>query len=391
MSSGGSPVSDVDSSAIGGSGIDGSGIDNVEPHVPDYQGACVSNVLPAILEVPELGGDWLPAATSQARQVVVFVIDGLGWHQLEARRSLTPTMNEMAGGPIDTVAPSTTATALTSICTGVSPGEHGVVGYRIRVGSETLNVLRWTTENGDARERIVPASFQSSDPFLGRTPTVVSRSEFAESGFSQAHLMGGTFAGYRTTASMLVEIEQSIAAGQRLTYAYYDGVDRIGHEYGHGRHFDAEYAFADGLIGAIIDRLPPEAALVVTADHGQVHTGDQLHAFHPDVSNLVQAMSGEARFRWLHCAPGRASDLFDAATAHHGDHAWVRTVDEIVEQGVLGPHVSTEARQRLGDVAVMARGVGAFLDPSEGGPGLIGRHGSVTPAEVQVPLLYAST
>lgn len=367
------------------------GTDNVDPYVPDYRGACVSNLLPAVLEVPELGGEWLPRAASQARQVVVLVIDGMGWHQLEARRALTPNMNEMSGGPIDTVAPSTTATALTSICTGVPPGEHGVVGYRIRVASETLNVLRWTTENGDARDRIVPASFQANDPFLGRSPTVISRSEFAESGFTQAHLMGGTFAGYRTTASMLVEIEDSIAAGQRLTYAYYDGVDRIGHEYGHSRHFDAEYAFVDDLIAAILDRLPADAALLVTADHGQVHTGEQLHSFHSDVTNLVQAMSGEARFRWLHCAPGRAADLLAAATEHHAEHAWVRTVDDVIGASVLGPLVSTEARQRLGDVAVMARGVGAFIDPAEGGPGLIARHGSVTPAEVQVPLLYAST
>jgi len=367
------------------------GVDNPEPHVPDYRGACVANVLPAVLEAPELGGEWLPAEASQARQVVVLVIDGLGWHQLEERRALTPHMNAMSGGPIDTVAPSTTATALTSICTGVPPGEHGVVGYRIRVESETLNVLRWTTENGDARERIAPATFQSADPFLGRRPTVVSRSEFSDSGFTQAHLMGGTFAGYRTTASLLVEVEQSIAAGQRLTYAYYDGVDRIGHEYGHGRHFDAEYAFVDELIGAILQRLPADAALLVTADHGQVPTGDALRPFHDDVAGLVQAMSGEARFRWLHCAPGRATDLFDAASEHHHEHAWVWTVDEVISRGLLGSLVSTEARQRLGDVAVMARGVGAFIDPAEGGPKLIGRHGSVTPAEVQVPLLYAAT
>lgn len=367
------------------------GVDNLVPHVPDYRGACVSNILPAVLELPELGGEWLPATASQARQVVVLVIDGMGWHQLEARRELTPRMNEMSGGPIDTVAPSTTATALTSICTGVPPGEHGVVGYRIRVESETLNVLRWTTEKGDARERIVPAAFQSTDPFLGRSPTVVSRSEFAESGFTQAHLMGGTFAGYRTTASMVVEIEQSLAAGQRLTYAYYDGIDRIGHEYGHDRHFDAEYAFVDSLIAAIIDRLPADAALLVTADHGQVQTGDELRPFHSDVMGLVQAMSGEARFRWLHCAPGRSNDLVAAATEHHGEHAWIRTIDQAVDEGLFGPLVSTDARQRLGDVAVMARGVGAFIDPAEGGPGLIGRHGSVTPAEVQVPLLYAST
>jgi len=60
----------------------------------------------------------------------------------------------MTGGPISSVVPSTTATALTSIATGLPPGQHGVVGYRVAVNGEVLNILRWTTPNGDARHRI---------------------------------------------------------------------------------------------------------------------------------------------------------------------------------------------------------------------------------------------
>ncbi len=81
---------------------------------------------------------------ADADQVVLFVLDGLGWEQLQARRSLAPMLSGMMGGPILTVAPSTTATALTSITTGLTPGEHGVVGYRVAVDGEVLNVLRWS-------------------------------------------------------------------------------------------------------------------------------------------------------------------------------------------------------------------------------------------------------
>ena len=37
----------------------------------------------------------------------------------------------LRGGPITSVVPSTTATALTSLTVGVPPAEHGIVGYRI--------------------------------------------------------------------------------------------------------------------------------------------------------------------------------------------------------------------------------------------------------------------
>jgi predicted AlkP superfamily phosphohydrolase/phosphomutase len=71
---------------------------------------------------------------------VLLALDGLGWDQLEERRHLAPTLAGMAGGAITTVAPSTTATAMSSLTLGCSPGEHGVVGYRINVRGDVLNV-----------------------------------------------------------------------------------------------------------------------------------------------------------------------------------------------------------------------------------------------------------
>ena len=55
-----------------------------------------------------------------------------------------PTLASLEGGRSPPSRPTTTATALTSIATGLTPGEHGLIGYRIVVGGEVLNVLRWT-------------------------------------------------------------------------------------------------------------------------------------------------------------------------------------------------------------------------------------------------------
>jgi hypothetical protein len=90
----------------------------------------------------------------------------------------------------------------------------------------------------------------------------------------------------------------------------------------------------------------------------------------------------------LHARPGHATALVDASVAAHGNHAWVRTRDEVVEQGWFGPHVTSDAVSRLGDVALVARDDVAFSEPTDTGPyALIGRHGSATAAEVYVPLL----
>ena len=74
---------------------------------------------------------WFPDAARHAEQIVLLILDGLGWEQLEAHQSLMPALTSLTGGAVTTVAPSTTATALSSIATGLTPAEHGLLGYRI--------------------------------------------------------------------------------------------------------------------------------------------------------------------------------------------------------------------------------------------------------------------
>lgn len=360
------------------------------PLVPDYGGACLSNVVPALLEPGDTAPPWLPALAADAEQVVLLLLDGLGWEQLDPRRALAPVLSSMAGGAICTVAPSTTATALTSLATGTAPGEHGVVGYRMVEQGDVLNVLRWSTPAGDARRRIVPQTVQSGVAFAGHRPPVVTKAEFVDTGFTQAHLNQVRFTGYRVPSTMVTEISRLTRSGEPFVYAYYDGIDKVSHEYGLREHYDAELGFVDRLVGDVLSVLPRDAVLVITADHGQVDVGDHVVAPHPEVLSHVRLQSGEGRFRWLHAVPGHEHALAEAARACHGDHAWVRTLAEVEMEGWFGPTLTDAARSRLGDVALVAREDISFSDPADTGVfHLVGRHGSLTPAEMRVPLLAA--
>ena len=363
-----------------------------QPVRPDYAGANVRGIVPAILGPRGAAPPgWMPAAVGAARQVVLLVVDGLGWEQLQERRHLAPTLAAMEGGPITTVAPSTTATALTSIATGLAPGEHGLVGYRMEVRGEVLNVLRWNTAAGDARRSIEPAATQPFWPFLGEAVPVVSKAELEGSAFTAAHLRGGRPCGWRAASSIPVVIADLLRQGERFVYAYYDGVDKIAHERGFGPYYDAELVAADRLVADVAAVLPPGAVLLVTADHGQVHVGERMVQPHPEVLRACRLQSGEGRFRWLHARPGAAVDLLAAAAEHHADTAWVRSRAEVLDDGWFGPVVSPPVAARLGDVALVARDPVSFHDPADTGPyELICRHGSLTSAEMWVPLLAAA-
>ncbi len=364
---------------------------DTEPVLPAFGRGCVTDLVPALLGDDEVPG-WLDPAVRAARTTVLLVCDGLGWNQIQRRPHRVPTLRSMQGGPITTVAPSTTATALTSIATGEPPGRHGVVGYRIRTAGEILNVLRWATPAGDARREISPEVVQPDEAFLGHHPPVVTRAEFAHSGFSRAHLAGTRLVGYRTTSTMVVEIGRLVAAGEPFVYAYYDGLDKVAHEYGLDAHHDAELAAVDRLVGDIAETLGRDCALVVTADHGFVDSRDRAVPVDPEVRRLATAESGEARFRWLHAREGQRDELLAAAREAHGHQAWVWSADEMIDEGWFGPEVTDAARARLGDVALVARERWAFTDPADTGPlELVGRHGSVTADEMFVPALTLTT
>jgi predicted AlkP superfamily pyrophosphatase or phosphodiesterase len=361
-----------------------------EPLLPDYAGPCVCNVMPALLEPLDELPAWMPREAG-ADQIVLLVLDGLGWEQLQARPSLASNLLGMGGGPITTIAPTTTSTALTSITTGLAPGEHGVIGYRIAVDSQVLNVLRWTIDSRDARERVPPEKVQTHQAFLGHHPAVVTRAEFRTTGFTTAHLDPVRFHGYRVVSTLVTEVVRLARSGEPFVYAYYDGIDKVSHEYGLSGHYDAELFSVDQMVGYLLSALPAGTTLLVTADHGQVDVGKNMIQLDSDVMAQVALQSGEGRFRWLHARPGRTRELYDAAVAHHADRGWVVTQEQTIDEGWFGPTVTDAARSRLGDVALVARDDVAYHDPADSGIyDLLGRHGSLTPAEIYVPLLARS-
>jgi Type I phosphodiesterase / nucleotide pyrophosphatase len=362
------------------------------PVLPAYGGACLDGLAPGLLAAPGARPAWLPGPAADAGQVVLLVLDGLGWLQLQDRLSIAPTLAALTGGPITSVVPTTTATALTSIALGCAPAVHGVVGYRVLVegpsGDEVLNVLRWRTLSGDARPFLPPAEFQPRPAFAGRRVPVVTHSEFSGSGFTVAHLAGSRLIGWSLPSTLVVEVRRLLAEGERFVYAYYDGVDKIAHQFGLEEHYDAEVVAADRLVADLVAALPAGAALVVTADHGQVSVGSAAVELDAEVMAHAALVSGEGRFRWLHAKPGRRDEMAEAARGYYGREAWVHTVDEVEALGWFGGPLTKEGRGRLGDVAVVPYLPVAYLDPADHGEShLVCRHGSLTPDEMFVPLL----
>lgn len=331
-----------------------------------------------------------------ARSTVLVVIDGLGAISLRAHaghaRALTAQMAKK--DVARSVFPSTTAAALTSILTGVWPGGHGLVGYRVLDPNRDRLVNQLT---GWESEGVDPLSWQPAPTVFeqartqGRTSFAIGVAAYAASGFTRATLRGAEFVAAATPAER-VEAAYELAerhAGS-LVYCYLPEVDKAGHRYGIA---SPQWVSAlEEVDSALALRVPAGVGVVVTSDHGMVDVPAQRQVVLDDAHlEGVRHLGGEPRMLHVYLEPDADPTSVLARWRDDLDGtADVISRDDAVAAGLFGPVVTEAAASRIGDLLAVARGVSAIYDGTasdQRGRGMVGQHGGVTPEERQVPLL----
>jgi len=123
--------------------------------IPDYTGGSLVNLI-AELERrltgsaphPGLHPD-LAASIPQADSYVLVLFDGLGDHQLAHPAAASLRADRV--GAIDAGWPTTTTVSMATVATGLTPAEHGLLGYQIRIPEigHVVNTIKWTTQWGE--------------------------------------------------------------------------------------------------------------------------------------------------------------------------------------------------------------------------------------------------
>lgn len=363
---------------------------------PAYGSGSLADVLPALAARLGVPGAEPVLDVPDGDRFVLLMVDGLGADLLTAAAGDAPFLAGLlpAGRVITAGAPSTTVTSLTSLGTGLPPGQHGMAGYSFRLGGEVLNALLWTTPVPAEQVQCRPTWFSRARS-AGISVTSVAPARFEGSGLTRAALQGPDFVGIVDEADVDVWAAAVVAAacqGERsLVYAYQRELDHDGHGWGVGSpRWAATLRELDQRAARLRSELPEEVRLIITGDHGMIDVPGRNFVILEDDPTLTAELTGfagEGRLRHLHTTSPHAVAARWADRL--GDHAWVRTRDEAIDEGWFGP-VADRVRDRFGDVlvamrtdwAVMSRKLPRELD-------LIGMHGSLTPVEMQIPLLVA--
>ena len=368
---------------------------------PAYGVRSLADVLPGVgdalgARVPGWSRDLPALVLPEAHAYVVFLVDALGADLLEEHAHAAPYLSSLLTPDATGTAgvPSTTATSLTSLGTGLTPGGHGVVGFTSRVpGSDRLlNALFWDKDIDPLQWQPHRTGFQMLAA-SGVHVTSVNKREFRGSGLTVAAQRGGEWIDADRVGERVAGAVTAAALRPSLTYLYDGDLDWTGHRYGvASAQWLQQLAIIDAEAEQLRDALPTQARLLVVADHGMVDASRPERRIDldedPAYRDGVALLAGEARFRHVYCTSGAVDDVRARWRALLGDAALVLTREEAIACGWFG-EVTAPVLPRLGDVVAAARddwGLFSSVDfPYE--LRLIGLHGSLTPAEMRIPLL----
>jgi Type I phosphodiesterase / nucleotide pyrophosphatase len=363
---------------------------------PAYGAGSLTEVLPSVAAALGVPGETDLLGLPPAPRYAVLLLDGLGWNLLERHADVAPYLSSLlpSGRRLTAGVPSTTAVSLTSLGTGLPPGAHGIVGYSSRVPGTTqvLNALAWDAPVDPRRWQPHPTVFDRVAA-AGVLTRNVSKARFEGSGLTAAAFRGSSHRGADSVDERLDATRFAIREGDSaLVYVYDSLLDFTGHVAGsESDRWRGELAGIDRFAAQIRAALPRDAVLVVVADHGMVDIAPEQRIdidSEPALTDGVEVVAGESRFRHLYCRPGAAEDVAAAYTARLKSDALVLTRADAVGRGWFGP-VEERVSDRIGDVLVAALGPVALVAATryQQEAALIGLHGSLTADEMIVPLL----
>ena len=345
----------------------------------------------------------LPGASAQAaaslgmetgaHQLLLILVDGLGYELIEEYVGHTPTLRRVRGDvrSIHTVVPSTTAAAITAFGTGERPGATNMVGFSVAYGGTVMNLL--AMEGGPA-----PSEWQPVPTYFERlaaadvASAVVSPARFAGSGLTGAALRGARHVPAETLDERVSAALRELRAGTPVVYLYWSEIDHAGHGSGVGSDsWIANLEEFDAGLARLLRSLPAGVRTVMTADHGMINVdASQIVdvASTPALCEGVRIVAGETRAVHVHADAGRADEVEARWRDVLGESAWIVSGEAI--SALIG---AGEGAALIGDFLVLARGRGGVVDSrtqSASAIAMPGVHGSLTSTEMRIPVVVLS-
>ncbi|HJW66018.1 MAG TPA: alkaline phosphatase family protein [Candidatus Bathyarchaeia archaeon] len=346
------------------------------------------------------------------QKVFLVVMDGFGYNRLLKHvKQYDGAFSELiAKGvlkPLTSPFPATTSTSLTSIFTGLTPSEHGVIGYQMfsRDYGCVFNTLDMKPVYGYSSEVEIASDLSRKiKPWLpalqehGIRTLIATKSSIMGSGLSKVIHANQDVTPYMLESEMLVKCRRALEQrGPVFLVLYYSGIDTLEHKYGpNSEEVTSEIQSFEFLLKSffnkISDATKKETLIMLTADHGVCETQKTHYVKdYPEVVNRLQLPPvGDSRCGFLFSKQSEKENLKSALEKSLDGFKLVASKD-MLESGAFGQTTDYSSLQSaVGDFAALSKGPKALSYPyyeDDRNREQHGGHGGMTAEEVVVPML----
>lgn len=391
---------------------------------PQYNGKSLLNVSSTILSFfgvkplkNTLPKEYLEKAEN-AEKIILFLIDGLGFNLFQkATQDYLFFKNLKQYGftsSITTVFPSTTAAALNSLYSGLSPLEHGLPEWYVYFPEldAVLESLPFTPVDPKDSDKILnpPEDILFKDKTIFEYLSDDGVSSFSlvprsliSSLYTQTSHSGSKITGYENLEGLAQTLISLIneTKGKMFISVYYPMIDTAEHKFGHlSEEVQMEISkLSDGLLkslGMINQDVSTKVTLIVTSDHGQVTVDLKDTIYLDEIEGLIECLKNPptsgTRNTFLNIKEEKKEFALQLLRKQLEGKAYILKMEEAIKNNFFGDsNDSKRFLERTGNILLVALSgytLGYHYTP-DFELKLLGRHGGLSSDEMLIPFACA--
>lgn len=371
--------------------------------LPQYNGQSTVNITSTILshfgcETETPINTTLEQRLKGVEKVVFLFVDAMGYDQIKAEPK-AEFLNELlkSGCAITACFPSTTASSVASFFTGLTPQQHGIVGFSSYVSElgGVVNMLKYY-DIATKKDVTLPADFFPFETVgeklskQGVKAYAIMPYEIVDSAFNKMTMRGFKQYPHLSIAQLFHKLNFLLAEdGKMFIHAYIPSYDAICHLL--GPDTDVPKHHLRGIsqdLEEFASKNKNKGLIVISADHGQIKTNPAInvdYTRHPKLLSMLQFVGGESRMNYLYVRPGQRNSVKNYFDEHFADKALLIPSEDALAQGYFGlgkPYSKTHGR--IGDLVMIAK---ENFGLNQKMINYHGMHGGISRTEMLVPLM----
>lgn len=399
--------------------------------LPKYQDDCFSNIPATVSRLfgikskkPAVSQKYFKKYVKQGyKNIILFLIDALGFYQWKRYGNNFPLFKQIDDKkhlyPITAVFPSTTAAALNTINSGLTPAKHGLFEWTLYLPEidKTIYTLPFTDIAVNKRDSLLDE--KANPEILFKFPTIYQglerenispfsflNKDYADSIYSKISREGSETFSFVNFSDLVVKLKTQIEHSKNKNYffIYWDKLDTLSHDYGPSSEScrvelaKLSYLFLTEIVQKLNKETKRETLLIITADHGQIDVNPRqtiylnkdkfiMENLKRDKKGAIILPTGSPRDVFLHFKEGKLNDVCQYLESRLENKADILKTEEAIKLGLFGnDQIRQKFKDRLGDLVILPhKNFTIWREYKDKKFTYLGHHGGLSKEEMVIP------